>query len=60
MKVLLIHELACRHGSGGVIATYRLHCALRELGIESTIACRRRDTERGDVVDLPRADFLEN
>ncbi|UCD74124.1 MAG: glycosyltransferase [Phycisphaerales bacterium] len=59
MKVLLILERACAHGTGGVISAFKLHCALREAGIDSTIACRLRETDREDCVELPRSDFAE-
>ncbi|UCD76616.1 MAG: glycosyltransferase [Phycisphaerales bacterium] len=59
MKTLLIHEHGKPYGSGGVIAVWRLHQILRELGVQSTIACRRRDTDDPSVVELPRADRIE-
>jgi glycosyltransferase involved in cell wall biosynthesis len=60
MKVLLIHEHGRAFGSGGVIAMYRLHRSLRDAGVESMIACRKREIDQADVVELPRADFMEN
>ena len=45
MKVLLIHEHGNTHGSGAVIAMYRLHRGLQGEGITSTLACRRRRIE---------------
>jgi len=59
MKALLIHQRGGPHGSGGVISTYGLHCGLRQAGIDSTLACRLRDVQRDDVVELPRADRRE-
>ena len=60
MKVLLIHEHGRSFGSGGLIAMYRLHQSLREAGIHSTIACRKRSLETPDIVELPRSGFLED
>lgn len=60
MKVLLIHEHGRAHGSGGVVATYRLHQGLLEAGVESTLACRKRAIDSPDIVELPRSDFLEH
>lgn len=59
MKVLLIHEHGRAHGSGGVVATYRLHQGLLDSGVESTLACRKRAIDSPDIVELPRSDFLE-
>lgn len=59
MKVLVVLEKARAHGSGGVISCFKLHCALQEAGIESTIACRIREIDRADCVELPRSDFVE-
>lgn len=60
MKVLLIHEHGRAFGSGAVIAMYRLHRALQKAGVESTIACRRRQLDGEDIVELPRADRIED
>ena len=60
MRVLILHEHGRPHGAGAVTAVYRLHTALRKAGIESTIACRRKAIDSPDVVELPRADRMEN
>jgi glycosyltransferase involved in cell wall biosynthesis len=60
MKALLIHEHGRSFGSGGVIAMYRLHRSLRNAGVESTIACRKRELDEPQIVELPRSDFLED
>ncbi len=59
MDVLLIHEHGRAHGSGGVVATYRLHRALQAAGIRSTLACRRKAIDAPDLVELPKAEFVE-
>lgn len=59
MKTLLIHEHGNPSGSGGVIAVWRLHEILKELGVHSRIACRHRGTDDPDVVELPRPGRLE-
>ncbi len=59
MDVLLIHEHGRAHGSGGVVATYRLHRALQKAGVESTLACRRKAIDAPDFVELPKAEFIE-
>jgi glycosyltransferase involved in cell wall biosynthesis len=59
MDVLLIHEHGRAHGSGGVVATYRLHRALQKAGVKSTLACRRRAIDAPDFVELPKAEFIE-
>src|SRR5687768_1499303 len=60
MKALLIHEHGRSFGSGGLIAMYRLHQSLRNAGIHSMIACRKRSLEAPDIIELPRADFAED
>jgi glycosyltransferase involved in cell wall biosynthesis len=59
MKVLLVHEHGNDHGSGAVIAMYRLHLALQAAGVDSTIACRKRALTGDDVVELPAAPRTE-
>lgn len=59
MNVLLIHEHGRAYGSGGLIAMYRLHRALRDEGVNSTIACRRRGLDSSDIVELPKSDQIE-
>ena len=59
MDVLLIHEHGRAHGSGGVVATYRLHRALQKAGVKSTVACRRKAIDAPDFVELPKAEFIE-
>lgn len=59
MDVLLIHEHGRAHGSGGVVATYRLHRALQAAGVKSTLACRRKAIDAPDFVELPKAEFIE-
>ena len=59
MDVLLIHEHGRAHGSGGVVATYRLHRALQRAGVKSTLACRRKAIDAPDFVELPKAEFIE-
>ena len=59
MNVLLIHEHGRAHGSGGVVATYRLHRALQNAGVHSTLACRRRAIDAPDFVELPKTEFIE-
>ena len=60
MRVLLIHEYGDSHGAGAVIATHRLHRALQAAGVESTWACRIKRLDGDDIVELPRADRVEN
>ncbi len=59
MDVLLVHEHGRAHGSGGVVATYRLHRALQAAGVRSTLACRRKAIDAPDFVELPKAEFVE-
>ncbi len=59
MKVLLLQQVGSSYGSGAVVATYRLHRALQQAGVQSTIACRRLVHEGEDFVELPRADRIE-
>jgi len=62
MKVLLMHEEAQTHGSGGLTAMYRLHTHLRQAGAESVIACRHNpgSIPQDQVRELPRSDFMES
>jgi glycosyltransferase involved in cell wall biosynthesis len=59
MKVLLIHEHGRSHGGGAVTAMYRLHAGLCARGIDSVIACRRRELDSDDIVELPAAPRTE-
>lgn len=59
MKVLLIHEHGRSHGGGAVTALYRLHAGLRARGVDSILACRRRELQTPDIVNLPAAPRTE-
>lgn len=60
MKVLLIHEHGRSHGGGAVTAMYRLHQGLRARGVDSIIACRRRELQSDDIVELPASPRMED
>lgn len=60
MKVLIISEHGRAHGSGAVVAMHRLHTGLLKAGVESVIACRKRELDTPDIVELPRSDRLED
>ena len=59
MKTLLIQEHGRHFGSGAVVAGWRLHTALQRLGVESTIACRKRGVDDPAVIELPAPGRLE-
>jgi glycosyltransferase involved in cell wall biosynthesis len=46
-------------GGGGAVSMYRLHCGLREKGIESRILTRRKSTGDPDVSVLPDNSILD-
>ena len=60
MKVLMIHQHGRPHGSGGLIAMYRLHQGLLQVGLQSVVACRHRESDSPEFVELPRLDRLES
>lgn len=60
MRVLMLHQQSGPYGSGGLQAMYRLHTGLRRRGVESTIACKRRELDSPEIYELPRADRIED
>jgi len=60
MRVLMLHQQSGPYGSGGLQAMYRLHTGLRMRGVDSTVACKRRELDSPEIYELPRADRLED
>ncbi len=60
MKVLLIHEHGRSHGGGAVTAMHHLHRGLQARGIESVIACRKRELDTPDIIELPSSPRMED
>jgi glycosyltransferase involved in cell wall biosynthesis len=59
MKVLHLWASDSGAGGGGAVSMYRLHCGLREKGIESRILCSQKSTGDPDVWVLPDRSFLD-
>ena len=56
----MLHQQSGPYGSGGLQAMYRLHLGLRKRGVDSTIACKRRELDSPEIYELPRADRIED
>jgi glycosyltransferase involved in cell wall biosynthesis len=59
MRVLSIQISDFLHGGGSAIAGHRLHLALKNAGVQSTMLCARRTLDSPDSVALPRPSSLE-
>lgn len=59
MRVLSIQISDYWDGGGSAISANRLHVALKNAGIQSTILCAHKSTESQDSVALPRPSSLE-